>query len=356
MRLSLNENWEMACKRFDAFWEREIIDRPCLQLYAPRDDAIPLSPQNLPPAEEYWTDPETFYCVNERWFSCTHYLAEAFPVISTMYGGLHAILGAEQKFSQETIWRKPFVKNLRDLDIRLDHNSPVLKRMMEITKYSAEQGAGKCFVSYPTGMANSGDTLAIMRGYENFCIDVIEMPEKVKELETRILECWLDLYNIFYDLIQPYMKGTSLTWLPVWFRGKAALAACDFSAMISPKSFQDLFLPGIIKRITSAEKSIYHLDGPDALKHLDMILDIPELDGIQWVPGAGSGKMTQWIDILKKIQGRNKCLHIECQPDEVEEIVSNLSPYGLMLSVHCNSLEEAKHVMKMVEHSAMEGD
>ena len=37
--MTLNENWEMASKRFDTFWDREIINRPCLQLYVRRKDA-----------------------------------------------------------------------------------------------------------------------------------------------------------------------------------------------------------------------------------------------------------------------------------------------------------------------------
>jgi hypothetical protein len=29
------------------------------------------------------------------------------------------------------------------------------------------------------------------------------------------------------------------------------------------------------------ERTIYHLDGPDAIRHLDALLELPALDGIQ---------------------------------------------------------------------------
>jgi hypothetical protein len=32
--------------------------------------------------------------------------------------------------------------------------------------------------------------------------------------------------------------------------------------------------------------SLFHLDGPGALKHLDSLLELDALDGIQWVSGA----------------------------------------------------------------------
>ena len=52
--------------------------------------------------------------------------------------------------------------------------------------------------------------------------------------------------------------------------------------MVSKETFDDLFLPGIRQECRHAEASLYHLDGPNALTHLDSLLEIPELDAIQW--------------------------------------------------------------------------
>ena len=51
-------------------------------------------------------------------------------------------------------------------------------------------------------------------------------------------------------------------------------------------------------------RSIYHLDGPGEIPHLDMLLDIPRLNGIQWVAGAGKAALTDpcWFDMYKKMQ------------------------------------------------------
>ena len=80
--------------------------------------------------------------------------------------------------------------------------------------------------------------------------------------------------------------------------------------MISTKSFANLFLPGIIRECRHMDRCMYHLDGPQALRHLDLLLDIPEIHAIQWVPGAGRDYWGDWIDIYRKIQMRGKALQI----------------------------------------------
>lgn len=344
----LNEDWDKSKQRFEAFWEREIIDRPCIQLYAPRKDIVftdlkPISP------EEFWSIPEIFYETCERRLCSVYYLGEAFPFFFPYYGTLAAMLGCKLKYSPDTIWKEPFVKDYRDFKMQIDINSnPVFEKMTDIVNYCVKKGKNKYFVGCPW-FGNSGDDLATMRGYEHFCVDMIEIPEKIIELEKQVLKYWQESYNIFYNMISGELGGIVTSWLPVWSSRKAALVECDFMSMISPKLFQKIFLPQIIERVNSVEKSIFHLDGPNTIVHLDSLLDIPNLNGIQWQPGVKSGSMINWIPLLKKIQERKKCLYIECKPDEVEEILSDLSPNGLMIAVYCNSLEEAKDIMHKID-------
>ena len=76
----------------------------------------------------------------------------------------------------------------------------------------------------------------------------------------------------------------------------------DFFYMISKEMFDDVFLPGIISECRFYEKCIYHLDGEGDLRHLDSLLEIGELDGVQWVPGAGNEGFAKHIGTYKKIQ------------------------------------------------------
>ena len=77
-------------------------------------------------------------------------------------------------------------------------------------------------------------------------------------------------------------------WVNLWFPGKGYPVQNDFTCLISASMYGEFFLEELVNEINYLDYSIYHLDGPDALKHLDMILEIPRLNAVQWVPGAGS--------------------------------------------------------------------
>lgn len=95
--------------------------------------------------------------------------------------------------------------------------------------------------------------------------------------------------------------------------------------------------------------AIGNLDGPDALKHLDRILQIPGLSGVQWVYGAGNPTASHWIPEIKKIQAAGKCVHIEVEPKELEIMLRELSPEGLMYHIVAGSEQEARDLLKMAE-------
>jgi hypothetical protein len=45
----------------------------------------------------------------------------------------------------------------------------------------------------------------------------------------------------------------------------------------------------------------YHLDCPVQLPHLDSLLNIGELSGVQWVPGDGQPEPTEWPEVYQRM-------------------------------------------------------
>jgi hypothetical protein len=103
--------------------------------------------------------------------------------------------------------------------------------------------------------------------------------------------------------------------------------------MISKEMFDEIFLPGIAEECRFLEASLYHLDGPGALRHLDSLLEIKELNAIQWVPGAGHGRASDWMHVYKKCQAAGKGLQIGLDVDELDLFMENLRPEGLWLGI-----------------------
>jgi hypothetical protein len=120
--------------------------------------------------------------------------------------------------------------------------------------------------------------------------------------------------------------------------------------MISEAMFQEFFLPGIAEECRFYTNSLYHLDGPGALRHLDALLSIPELNAIQWVYGAGNGRATDWLDVYRRCQAAGKGIQLSfLHVDEVDVVVANLRPEGVWCSVVVRNRSEAEAILRKFE-------
>jgi hypothetical protein len=109
-------------------------------------------------------------------------------------------------------------------------------------------------------------------------------------------------------------------------------------------------LPGIVRECQFLDRSIYHLDGPAALRHLDSILSIPELDALQFVPGAGHKGFHKWVEVYQKAQAADKGIQVFCTIDELHQVLEALDPHGLFLSVSgVVSRDAAEALLRVLE-------
>ena len=152
----------------------------------------------------------------------------------------------------------------------------------------------------------------------------------MEEINDAWFKYWQELFSIIHKYEHGYINHFS-----IWSEKPMTDLQCDFSVFISPGDFKRFFLPFIDQQTRIIDRTIYHLDGPDSLKHLEPLLSLPELDGFQWVPGAGSAPMSEWIELLQKIQNAGKKLLIICENYEVEKIVRGLRPEGILIETSC---------------------
>ena len=57
--------------------------------------------------------------------------------------------------------------------------------------------------------------------------------------------------------------------------------------MTSPAQSEAAILPSLLVEARFLERTIFHLDGPNALQHFDRLMSLPEINGLQWIYGAG---------------------------------------------------------------------
>jgi len=115
--------------------------------------------------------------------------------------------------------------------------------------------------------------------------------------------------------------------------------------MLSPRQFEDLFLPPLVETMRAVDHRIYHLDGVVALHHLDLLLSVPEIDAIQWVPGDGREDILQWIPLIRRIQRAGKSVLVYAAARDVPALLREVPARGLCIGTRCASEQEARELL-----------
>ena len=115
----------------------------------------------------------------------------------------------------------------------------------------------------------------------------------------------------------------------MWSPGNTGRFQCDFSAMLSPLLFDRFELPDLKRLCARHKHSIYHWDGTDALVHEKSILEIDDLDVVQWVPGAGQPMVhkEKWWPLYYRILDAGKRVAL-VGFDDVDDLVEMRKEFG----------------------------
>jgi len=350
MSLLYKQDWEETKQRFLAWWAGEALDRCAISVTAPLEKPPAGTPPEAPKDPiRRWTDLEFIKRANEYWLARTYFGGEAFPVWSGGYPGHTAIptfLGCPIDLDMNTGWWKPIL-NEDDWDVRkltLDKDGFWWKFTIELLRTGVAECRGKAIPSIGA-FGGCGDTLAALRGTGPLLYDVCDCPERVLDAELYLMDMWIGVYQTFYDIVHEVSEG-STCWFGLWSPGKFYASQCDFSYMISPEMFRKLFLPALEKQLAYLDHSVYHVDGVEAFRHIPALCELPRLQAIQVLPGAGKPSPLHYMEWLKYVQSHGKNLHISIATDEVETALRNLSARGLFIATACGTEAEAKQLLE----------
>jgi len=354
--MEFKPEWEAAKQRLAAWWSGEVIGRVAFQVAAPR--ATPaVNEVAVPPAEDIvarWLRPDYRIAVAERGFASTWFGGEAFPYFDPHLGpgSLALYLGCEPVFAEDTVWYQPCLANLNDVPtLELNPDNPWWRATKLLVEEGVRRGQGRYLTAIPDLIENL-DTIASLRGTQQLLWDLADRPQRVHHLQAQVLELYFRCYDELYALTSGGGDGCCFSAFQIWAPGKMAKLQCDFSAMISPIMFEEFVLPYLSEQCERLDFSVYHLDGGEAVKHLDLILSIPKLSALQWTPGvnrAGCGA-PEWFDIYRRARKAGKSLLLGgVQPHEAQRLVEELGPEGLLLSAGAPSQAEGEELLKAAE-------
>jgi len=348
-------DYEDAMQRWDAWWECQIVDRPLVTIAYPKpsSEQKPLPTTQHASLRDRWLDSEFHAETNDVSLGNVVHYADALPIAWPNLGPevFSSYYGCPMIYAKETGWTEPILNswNPEEVDaLQLDTDGFFFKKTMEFTDAFLERGKGR-FIVGMTDLHPGGDCIAAFRDPQQLCLDMLEHTDAVKQLCDRVTKDFLRIFDIFYEKLSGAgMPGSS--WLPTSCRGKYHIPSNDFSCMISDDMFYDVFLPGIVEECRHMDRSIYHLDGPGALRFLDALLAVPEIHAIQWVPGTNYDYWGDWIEVYQRIQAAGKAFVIAPPLEDLDKVFDALRPEGVWLGLGWVENEEtAREVVEKVK-------
>jgi hypothetical protein len=310
-----SQQWQLLRENAEAWWQGT-LNRPLIPvtLYGYEPDR----PQ--PPAP--FLSQET--CTDLRWspeelvdridweFSQVRWLGDAFPLFNMDCFGpgiLAAMLGARLDNSTGRVWFWPERETeIQDLHFEYDPGNIWLNRVKDIYRAGMDKWHGQVLMGM-TDLGGTIDVLSSFRPSEKLLFDLYDHPKEVERLTWEIHELWFRVFNEINEILAPLNPGFS-DWSRIYSVQPTYILQCDFSYMIGPKMFRQFVLPELAAACRRLPRSFYHLDGPGEIPHQEMILSIPELDGMQWIPGDGSPDCSNWPEIYQRIHAHGKRMQV----------------------------------------------
>ncbi len=315
--------------------------------------AIPAPP---PPKDlnQKWFDPQWRADYLDWYVSHSCLKADMLPVANTQLGpgSLAAILGGVFEGGEDTIWIHPDPNYSDKLTFNKEHPNWLLHK--ELLKACKAKAQGHYYVGMPDLMEGL-DVLAAIKGTDKVLLDTVMQPEVLEEQMQFINDVYFQVFDELYDIIR---EGDEMAfcYFSSWAPGKMSKLQSDISTMISVEDYRRFVQPFIREQCQKIDYTLYHLDGVGAIHHLPALLEIEELNAVQWTPGVGQpqGGNAKWYDLYKQILNAGKSI-MACWVtlDELKPLLDNIGGDGVHLEMDFHNEDEVEQAMRIVEEYQM---
>ena len=355
--MKYKKNWDETKAKFANYWKHQNTGRPLMCVIARKDHYQDYPPELLSKdMEDKYLNADRiverfrFYCENRE------FLGESFPNLSVDFGpgSMAAYLGSDIVFNRNTVW---FTECLDDLteapEFIFNPENEWYKKHIALVKRTRELAGDDFLVCIPDIMENI-DVIASLRGAQNTIFDMVDEPEEMEKRIGQITRIYQQYYDSFYDIVKDKENGSAYTVFQIYGAGRTAKLQCDFSAMMSPANFRDFIVESLKEQSRKLDHVLYHLDGPNAIKHLDAIMEVDGIDALQWTSGdhGPDGTLPEWDIIYDKARAAGKSLWVKVYSGTFEDwirntdrIVQKYGSHSLFLFYPQMSMEQAERLL-----------
>ena len=352
-------NWDLIKKRWEAWWACDYYDRPVIQISAPKIPASPaVDPKEI---EERGKNPRIKFGDIDYVIKATKFIIE-----NTYFGGetltycnagwavgQAAFCGCEPVFTDDSIWVHPIPGGTEDKypEYKFDRENYWWKWLNEFQKKAMAENDGQ-YMLLPHLGNPTFDALVQVRGATEFLCDLGGNKPLVKEHMKKMGGYMREMYKDQLELISrdKSVEGY-INPYRAWSPGTMLGLEADSAVFISPEDYKEIIVPDLIEIMGMVDYNMYHIDGPLYLKFIDILLDLPELKAIQWLPGHGAAGLPHWIPLIQKIQAKKKPVLIYGSPDQIIDALKlkEIKPEGLAVNTGAASEDEADRFAEKLE-------
>jgi 5-methyltetrahydrofolate--homocysteine methyltransferase len=320
------ERWEQVRGRYAKWWAGE-SERPLIYATAPRQaDRAPSRLPNRHFVPQYGLDVDAAEIVDAKDYalSSTEFVADSFPSFWLNFGAgvLAAYCGCELHADDSTVWFHPKREYAaRDLHMRLDPRNRWFVRTLDLAHACVERWRGEVLVGM-TDIGGASDVVSSFLTGERMLLELYDSPEEIQRLMWETQALWWHTFQEVDRVIRPTNRGYGC-WTSMFSEKPFYMLQSDFCYMIGPQMFDTFVKPELAASCRQLPHAFYHLDGVGELPHLDSLLAIPELRGVQWIQGAGKPGPMEWLDIYRRILDAGK--HLQISGGTVPETLAAIS-------------------------------
>lgn len=343
------QNWSQTREHFEAWWNHEGLVFGAWGTGLPSEHeheavAEPVAPES---PEDRQTD--AAYIANNIRFRMAHrawpgdILPAAWPHGGTL--PLATYLGAKPCYAPGNIWYESCMNDLMEHPtLRFDPSHPECRQLEQIVRETVRVAQGNYFVGMPA-LLGGLDVLAELRGTAELLIDMIENPEAVHRRLREIQDSYVPAFDRMYELIKLEDGSMCFGYFMLWGPGKVGLCQCDTAAMFSAEMFGEYVIPYLREQCAYLDRSMFHIDGSQCLIHLDQLLEIEDLDAIEYtpdpkVPGGGDPK---WYELYRQILRAGKSVWVaNLRKEQVLPLLDAIGGKGVYVSVNGLSKSDAE--------------
>ena len=327
-----------ASARYDAWWQGQRLDRPPVSIWVEPRHPASMPRSNHATLRDRWMDAK--FQVESAYVHLDHNptYADNVPSYFPNVGPdlVSTLFGAELVFGESTSWCQHTIHDISDWERFIatppDFDNPYWQAIEQMITLAADRFGGRFYVAMPDLHGNY-DILAGIRGPEDLCLDLIDDPDLVRRACAHASRAYAEAFKRMHQRLTS-LGQPSTTWCSYLHNGPAYVPSCDFLCLVSKDIGEDFIRPAVEQEMAQLDRSIFHLDGPQALHHLDMVLRLPRLNAVQWVFGAGHGRASDWLHVYRTCREAGKALQILAEDAaDALHVLRELGPDGLWLTL-----------------------